>query len=128
MSERVAVGDGLGAHSPRAPAQTAPVRLTAGSAFAAPAVIVGEALLVLAGTLPVWGSRLEAPQYPKGLSLWVYGNRTEGDVTEINGLNHYIGMRAIDVSTVPELAFWPWALVAAGLLLLVAVFQRGLLG
>ena len=39
-----------------------PTRSTAGSAFAVLAVIVGEALLILAGTLPVWGSRLEAPQ------------------------------------------------------------------
>src|SRR3990172_1001939 len=46
---------------------------------------------------------LVAPQYPAGLIMYAYGNRFEGDpgtyyddVREINGLNHYIGMKPIE--------------------------------
>jgi nitrous oxidase accessory protein len=38
---------------------------------------------------------LVSPQYPRGLSLAVYPSRITGDVAEIDGLNHYIGMRKI---------------------------------
>jgi len=91
-------------------------------------VLVGSALIALAGVLPVWGSRLLAPQYPKGLSVWVYGGRAEGDVNEINGLNHYIGMRPIDIASVPELVLWPLVIVGAGVLLAMAVFWPGWIG
>jgi hypothetical protein len=50
--------------------------------------------LVLAGSLllPYWRLTLHAPQYPKGLHIELYVNRVTGDVAEIDGLNHYIGM------------------------------------
>ncbi len=89
------------------------------------AAVVGTLLLVLAGTLPVWGMRLLAPQYPKGLGLWFYGGRTEGPVTEVNNLNHYVGMRPIDLSEVGELALWPLAIVACALLLVAGILLRG---
>lgn len=89
------------------------------------AVVGGAALLLVAGVLPVWGSRLIAPQYPRGLDMWVYGGRAEGDIAEINGLNHYIGMQVIDLAAVPELALWPLLIVGLGVLLAGAVFLRG---
>jgi nitrous oxidase accessory protein len=91
-------------------------------------VLTGAVLLVVAGTLPVWGSRLIAPQYPKGLQLWFYGGRVEGPLAEVNGLNHYIGMRPIDLSVVPEMALWPLAVLGSTLLLVVAAFWAGWLG
>lgn len=107
-----------------------PVRSTAaGRSLLAPlAVIAGTIVLVLAGTLPVWGVRLLAPQYPKGLELWFYGGRAEGPLREVNGLNHYIGMRPIDLAAVPELALWPLAVLASAFLLVMAVLFRGWLG
>jgi hypothetical protein len=39
--------------------------------------------------------KLLAPQYPDGLEVQAYVNRLEGDVGEIDGLNHYIGMRPL---------------------------------
>ena len=92
------------------------------------AVLAGTALLVIAGIAPVWGTRLVAPQYPKGLSVWIYGGRAEGDLREINGLNHYVGMMSIDLGGIPELALWPLVIVAAGALLAAAVFLRGRTG
>ena len=87
--------------------------------------VVGSLVILVAGLLPVWGTRLIAPQYPKGLELWFYGNRVEGPVGEVNGLNHYIGMQTIDLSQVPEMVLWPLAVVGSTLLLVIAVLWRG---
>ena len=89
------------------------------------ATIGGAVLLVVAGFMPVWGTRLVAPQYPKGLELWFYGDRVEGPVREVNGLNHYIGMQSIDLSAVPEMVLWPLAVVGPALLLVMAVLWSG---
>jgi hypothetical protein len=45
--------------------------------------------------LPYWNLTLHAPQYPKGLHVQAYLDRLTGDVNEIDGLNHYIGMRKL---------------------------------
>lgn len=87
--------------------------------------VLGTALMTVGAVLPVWGTRLVAPQYPNGLSIWVYGGKATGDVKEVNGLNHYIGMRTLDVSTVPELRLWPWVVALAVGLFLAALFLSG---
>lgn len=95
----------------------------------APALaLAGTGLLLLAGTLPIWGTTLQAPQYPKGLALWFYGGRAEGPVSEVNALNHYIGMRPVDLSLVPELGLWPLAIVGCAAMLAFGVFVPGRLG
>jgi len=97
-----------------------------GSPYTGPIVtIVGAVLITIGGFLPVWGTKLLAPQYPKGLSLWFFGDRVEGPVREVNGLNHYIGMQSIDLTKVPEMALWPLAIVGSVLVLAVAVLWRG---
>ncbi len=90
--------------------------------------LVGTGILILGGTLPIWGTTLQAPQYPKGLALWFFGGRAEGPVGEVNGLNHYIGMRPVDLSLVPELGLWPLAIVGCAAMLAWAVFVPGRLG
>ena len=66
------------------------------------------ALLLAASQLPIWWARLRAPQYPDGLGITVYGNRVEGDLTEINELFHYIGMPPFNfnVANMPEIRLW----------------------
>ncbi len=59
-------------------------------------LVIAGALLVISFWLPYWRMRLYAPQYPKGLRVVAYLNRLEGDVREIDGLNHYIGMRPLN--------------------------------
>jgi hypothetical protein len=44
---------------------------------------------------PFWRLRLNAPQYPQGLFMTVYIDHIQGDIREIDGLNHYIGMRPL---------------------------------
>lgn len=83
------------------------------------------ALIAAAGALPLWVARLAAPQYPQGLWLVAYGGRLEGDVNEVNNLNHYIGMRTIDPAAIPEMQLWPLALAAAAAFALIALFTSG---
>lgn len=86
---------------------------------------LGAAALTAAALTPVWGTRLVAPQYPKGLKLWVYGGKATGDVREVNALNHYIGMRTLDVSNVPELRLWPWVVAMVVGFFLGALLLKG---
>src|SRR6185369_7116399 len=72
---------------------------------------------------PLWHIDLIAPQYPEGLGLRIWVDQITGlkpnDVNSINGLNHYIGMRAIEPDMIPELRLMPRLLaaaIAAGLL------------
>lgn len=62
-----------------------------------PTVFLGLAAFCLFISIfqPYWKMELEAPQYPNGLHVQAYVNRLEGDVAEIDGLNHYIGMRPL---------------------------------
>ena len=79
--------------------------------------VVSAILLVVSTFLPYWKMRLNAPQYPQGLFITVYVNRMEGDVAEIDGLNHYIGMRPLDEAAQIERSLAPIALVVIVLLM-----------
>lgn len=92
-------------------------------------VAVAALLLGVMFVAPLWSIRLIAPQYPEGLGLLIKLNTISGikenDLQSINSLNHYIGMRPILPSAIPELKFMPWiaaALIAGGLL--VALLGR----
>lgn len=87
-------------------------------------LLVAAAALMLVGLffLPIWHIKLIAPQYPEGLGMQIRINTIVGDtphdLQNINGLNHYIGMRAIEPDAIPELRFMPWivgALIVTGL-------------
>ncbi|GBC92496.1 putative ABC transporter ATP-binding protein YxlF [bacterium HR15] len=59
-------------------------------------MLLVAALLVFASIwLPYWQIHIVAPQYPKGLNVIVYVTGAGGDVREVDGLNHYIGMRPL---------------------------------
>ncbi|MFT3685630.1 MAG: hypothetical protein QM783_12000 [Phycisphaerales bacterium] len=72
--------------------------------------------LLLSLFLPYWKMELEAPQYPSGLGITAYVNHLEGDVKEIDGLNHYIGMRPIEQAGALERATSVWLIIAMVLL------------
>lgn len=59
---------------------------------------------------PYWHFTLMAPQYPDGLTIDIFLTHLEGDVREINGLNHYIGMRSLDEAAQLERQFAGWAI------------------
>jgi len=72
---------------------------------------VAALLLAALYVLPIWSIELEAPQYPEGIGLDIYINTIQGkqpqDLQNINGLNHYIGMKPIQPDSIPELKFMP---------------------
>ncbi len=79
-------------------------------------------LLIISIFLPYWSLMLHAPQYPKGLVVNAYVNHMEGDVAEIDSLNHYIGMRPLGEAAKYEKAVAIFAIIALALLVLAAVF------
>jgi hypothetical protein len=92
--------------------------------FRLPTILLGTAavLLLISIFLPYWQMTLNAPQYPAGLEVEVYVNRLTGDVAEIDGLNHYIGMRPLGEAAQLERAVSMVAVVFLVLLVLAAIF------
>lgn len=74
--------------------------------------------------LPWWGMKFYAPQYPEGLDIIVHPNTLKGDIDNINGLNHYIGMKNFSNETFPELTYFPYLVIGFAVLLLIAAFLR----
>jgi nitrous oxidase accessory protein len=73
-------------------------------------------LLAVAFVVPLWRIDLVAPQYPEGLGMLIRIDTITGikpaDLDNINGLNHYIGMKAIVPGAIPVLKIMPIALAA----------------
>lgn len=84
--------------------------------------LVAAGLLLISILLPYWRLTLHAPQYPGGLTVVSYLNRMTGDVHEIDGLNHYIGMRPLAEAAVFERSISIIGVVVLILLVLAAVF------
>lgn len=84
------------------------------------------AALLLVGVylVPIWSISMEAPQYPEGIGMNITVNNIEGkqpnDLKNINGLNHYIGMKPIEPASIPELQLMPYIfgfLIISGLII-----------
>ena len=69
---------------------------------------------------PLWRITLIAPQYPNGISMYIWIDKITGDdpgtIQNINILNHYVGMRPIEEDLFPELTYFPF--VVAGIVVL----------
>lgn len=98
--------------------------------FETPINVRGRILIVLGGVLllptffmPLWNMTLYSNQFPDGLVLNIYSHKLEGgktpnrdDLKEINSLNHYIGMRALQEEDFTEFKWIPF--VIGGVMLL----------
>jgi hypothetical protein len=84
--------------------------------------LIAALLLLVSIFLPYWRLTLNAPQYPAGLSVEAFLNRVAGDVSEIDGLNHYIGMRPLAEAAQFERSISVIGVVVLVLLVLAAVF------
>jgi hypothetical protein len=89
-----------------------------------PSFALGVAALLLVGSifLPYWRMTLLAPQYPNGLTVEAFLNRLEGDVREIDGLNHYIGMRPLGEAAELERSLSVAAVAVIALLVMAAIW------
>ena len=91
-----------------------------------PAVLfAGSALLlVISVFLPYWQLSLKAPQFPDGLTIRAFVNRLEGDVVELEGLNHYVGLGSFEDGAVFERSIAVVAIIVlAGLLAAALAFH-----
>lgn len=89
--------------------------------YLTPSVLLSVArlLLLISIFLPYWNMELRAPQYPDGLHVRAYINHLDGDVQEIDGLNHYIGMRPLNEAAQFERT------VAVGMMIALVLLVEG---
>jgi uncharacterized membrane protein len=92
---------------------------------------LGAVLLLVSIAFPYWGMILLAPQYPGGLEMRVFVNYMTGDedpqldeVKEIDGLNHYIGMKPLSEAAQFERAIAIPGVIAMAAFLVIAAFWR----
>jgi copper chaperone NosL len=95
-------------------------------------VALAAVLLAPAFALPLWSIRIVAPQYREGLGMFIglrdiWGHQPH-DIQNINILNHYIGMKAIDPAIVDVLTIMPWvvAFLMASALVVALIGKRTL--
>ena len=77
---------------------------------------------------PLWSIDLDAPQYPEGMGMRIWIDKITGkkpyDLQNINGLNHYIGMKEIHAESIPELLIMKYIVASLMLLGTVAALMR----
>lgn len=92
-------------------------------------VAIAALLVVVSLFVPLWHMTFVAQQYPEGLDLWIYSHDLIGgddgnDLTEINVLNHYIGMSELHPSDFSELKWLPLVIG----LIIVLTFRSAAIG
>ncbi len=96
-------------------------------------MIIGPLFLLGLYIFPLWNIMLGAPQYPEPLGMNIYIDGIKGvsefDIQNIDGLNHYIGMRTLPKpEDMWEFSVFPWVIggmVAFGVLIgLLGFFEK----
>ncbi len=90
-------------------------------------VLLAALILIPTFFIPLWQMSFLAQQYPEGLELYIYSHSLVGgddgnDLTEINVLNHYIGMAELNEEDFTELQWIPLFVGLIALLTLRAAF------
>ena len=78
-------------------------------------LVVGAIALIPTFFFPLWYMKFWSYQYPDSLTLYIYSHQLDGgddgnDITEINILNHYIGMAELEEENFSELKWIPLAI------------------
>jgi copper chaperone NosL len=88
-------------------------------------IVIAALSMISAFFVPLWQILMWAPQYPEGLEMKIWINNLTGDVRIISALNHYIGMRHIEVDMFPEFKYMVYIVgVMIGIGLLAAIINR----
>jgi copper chaperone NosL len=87
-------------------------------------LLISAFVLGVATIFEFWSLTLHAPQYPDGLEVTIYTYKITGDVSEVDGLNHYIGMMPLDQAAEFERSIAAPAIMLIIVLGLVAAFYR----
>lgn len=88
-------------------------------------LVIAAALLIGSIFLPYWEVELRAPQYPKGLTVVAHVSHLSGDVREVDGLNHYIGMMELNDAAKLERQISRYAIVAVAALAVASFWLPG---
>lgn len=86
-------------------------------------------LLIFLFFFPIWEITLFAPQYPGGISMYIWINKitgaTPGTLQNINILNHYVGMEFIVPDSIPELKYFQYVIIGmSALALILSYYDR----
>ena len=86
-------------------------------------VLLAALILIPTFFIPIWHLSFGAQQYPEGLELYIYPNKMVGgddgnDLTEINVLNHYIGMAELREEDFTE---FNWIPLIVGLMVVLSL-------
>jgi len=81
---------------------------------------IAAACLLMLFVFPMWQITLIAPQYPKGVTMYIWINQITGSesgtLQNINILNHYVGMKFIEPDSIPELKYFQFVVGAMALI------------
>ena len=90
---------------------------------------IAVVLFLGAYIFPLWSISLDAPQYPEGMGMKIWISKITGekkhDLQNINGLNHYIGMKEIHAESIPELKFMKYIVALLIVIGALAALLRG---
>lgn len=95
-----------------------------------PKIFLLLAAILMGGVFlfPIWTITLGAPQYPDGISMYIWVNKITGDtestLQNINILNHYVGMKNIEPDSIPELSYFPYVIYAMMFMGIVFAFMK----
>jgi copper chaperone NosL len=87
--------------------------------------VAGALLFAVSYFLPWWRIDLYAPQYPDGLTVKLHLTGVEGDVQEVNTLNHYIGMAPLEEAAKRERRLAPWLVAGVGVAIVTLLVLTG---
>ena len=87
-------------------------------------IITAGIILIISIFVPWWGMKFYAPQYPEGLDIIVTPTTLEGDIDNINSLNHYIGMKTFSTESFPELQFMKYIIAGVALFIIIVGLLR----
>ncbi len=88
-------------------------------------LVMAAILLAVSNFYEYWHLTLNAPQYPGGLKVTLFTHKLEGDVREVDGLNHYIGMMPLGDAAGFERSIAMFAMVAFVILAIAAGLLSG---
>ncbi|MEM4658898.1 MAG: hypothetical protein QXX77_10815 [Candidatus Methanosuratincola sp.] len=95
-----------------------------GRRYLVAAISIAAIALMLASLMfPYWVVTLKAPQYPQGLTVYVYLTKVTGDTFEVDLLNHYIGMKKLEEAARLERSIGLYAVALISLLTIFFVFS-----
>lgn len=84
-------------------------------------------LLIFLFLFPIWRITLIAPQYPSGITMYIWINKitgeTPGTLQNINILNHYVGMKFIVPDSIPELGYFQFVIIGMSVLALLLAWM-----